>query len=72
MIMDDNNIPVYSYSSGEVEVTEEADLSVLQTVSSDSISVGETFTYTVKVVNNGLVDSEGVTCLLYTSPSPRD
>ncbi|NJO63310.1 MAG: DUF11 domain-containing protein [Richelia sp. RM2_1_2] len=61
MAMDDGGIPVFSnYSLGKVIVSEEADLSVTQTASTDSVGIGENFTYTVTVTNNGLIESKGV------------
>ncbi len=60
MIMDENNAPAFSYSQGQVKITQEADLAVTQTANTDSVGVGQNFTYTIEVTNNGSVDSEGV------------
>ena len=47
--------------------------------SSGSVSIGDTLTYTIVATNSGNFDQNNVdvtdnliTCLLYTSPSPRD
>lgn len=60
MIMDENNAPVYSYSTGQVRVTEAADLSVVKTIDSEPITENETFTYNVNVTNNGSDSAENV------------
>ena len=67
MIMDENNAPAFSYSQGQVRITQEADLAVTQTANTDSVGVGQNFTYTIEVTNNGSLDSEGVT-LVETLP----
>lgn len=67
MVMDENNAPVFSYSQGQVKITEEADLSVTQIANSDSVGVEQNLTYSIEVTNNGSVDSEGVT-LVETLP----
>jgi uncharacterized repeat protein (TIGR01451 family) len=67
MIMDKNNAPAFSYSQAQVRITQEADLAVTQTANTDSVGVGQNFTYTIEVTNNGSVDSEGVT-LVETLP----
>jgi len=61
MITDENNPPEFSYSQSKVKIAEEADLSVTQTANTDLVGVGENLTYTVKVTNNGSINSKGVT-----------
>ena len=61
MVMDENNPPAFSYSTGTVQITEEADISVTKTASADTVSVGEELIYTVTVTNNGTIDSTGIT-----------
>jgi uncharacterized repeat protein (TIGR01451 family) len=39
----------------------EADLSVTKTPSVTSVELGETFTYTIQVTNNGSVTAQGIT-----------
>ncbi len=67
MVMDENNAPVFDYAEGKVSITEEADLSVTQTANTNSVGIGENFTYTVTVTNNGSIESKGVT-LIETLP----
>jgi uncharacterized repeat protein (TIGR01451 family) len=52
--------PDSSYSQGQVLVTEETDLAVTQTASSNQVVVGNEFTYTVTVTNNGTATSQGI------------
>ncbi|WP_371415551.1 bluetail domain-containing putative surface protein [Dolichospermum sp. UHCC 0260] len=68
-IVDETHSPVFSYAKGQIKLklAEEADLSVTQTASATSVGLGETLTYTIKVTNNGLVASKGVT-LVETLP----
>lgn len=61
MVMDENNAPVFSYSPGRVQITEQADLSVTKTASADTVGIGDNLTYTVTVTNNGAVESKGIT-----------
>ncbi|GBF78759.1 DUF11 domain-containing protein [Aphanothece sacrum] len=70
-IVDEKNVPLFSYSKGQIRLkpAEEADLSVTQTASATSVGLGETFTYTIQVTNNGSVTSKGVT-LVETLPEP--
>jgi uncharacterized repeat protein (TIGR01451 family) len=62
-IVDEKNVPIFSYSKGQVQLkpAKESDLSVTQTANSTSVGVGESFTYTIQVINNGSVTSQGVT-----------
>ncbi|NET03637.1 MAG: DUF11 domain-containing protein [Symploca sp. SIO2B6] len=61
MAMDDEGIPVFSnYSPGKVIVSEETDLSITQTASTNKVEVGGLLTYTIEVVNNGAVDTSNV------------
>ncbi|MFN9405479.1 MAG: Calx-beta domain-containing protein [Dolichospermum sp.] len=60
MVIDENNPPALSYSSGQVRITEKADLSVTQTTNLSSVVAGNHFTYTVTVTNNGLADAKDV------------
>lgn len=61
MAMDENNAPVFSYSTGRVRVTETADLSVTKTANADPVVVGNNLTYTITVTNNGSNNARGVT-----------
>ena len=67
MVIDENNPPTLSYSSGQVRITEEADLSVTQIANLSSVVADNNLTYTVTVTNNGLADAKGVT-LVETLP----
>ena len=67
MVKDDENAPVFDYSSGKVLIAEAADLSVTQTVDTESIDIGKEQTYTVTVSNNGKDNAKGVQ-LTYTIP----
>jgi uncharacterized repeat protein (TIGR01451 family) len=64
-ISDETHSPVFSYAKGQVllkpVVEVEADLSVTKTASISSVELGETFTYTIQVTNNGSVTAQGVT-----------
>ncbi len=60
MVLDDNNRPVFSYSPQTVQITESADLLVSKTASADAVTIGDNFTYTVKVTNNGGSNAKGV------------
>ena len=59
-----------------IEVTKEA--SVVDNDGDNSNSLGDTINYTITVVNTGNTDlrdvvlEDVISCLLYTSPSPRD
>lgn len=59
-VMDDVNPPQSNYAEGQVEITEEADLSVTKTADTDLAEVGGNITYTIQVSNNGSADSKGV------------
>lgn len=61
MAMDENNAPVFSYSTGRVRVTETADLSVTKTANADPVVIGNNLTYTITVTNNGSNNARGVT-----------
>jgi uncharacterized repeat protein (TIGR01451 family) len=71
MIVDETNSPVFSYSKGQVKLQplEEADLSVTQTASTNTVGLGENLTYTIKVTNTSSVTSQGVTL---TETLPED
>ncbi|MDB9421097.1 Ig-like domain-containing protein [Microcystis aeruginosa CS-563/04] len=62
-ISDETHSPVFSYAKGQVQLKPvvEADLSVTKTASISSVELGETFTYTIQVTNNGSVTAQGVT-----------
>jgi uncharacterized repeat protein (TIGR01451 family) len=62
-ISDETHAPVFSYAKGQVllKPVVEADLSVTKTASVTSVKLGETFTYTIQVTNNGSVTAQGVT-----------
>ncbi len=68
MVMDENNPPAFDYSPGRVRITEEADLSVTQTVNPGSVVAGKNLSYKVTVTNNGSIDSKNVT-LVETLPA---
>jgi len=62
LIQDENNAPILSsYSQGRVLITEEADLSVVQTTDNESVAVGSDFKYVIKVTNNSSIEVTGVT-----------
>ncbi len=67
MVMDENNAPVFSYSQGKVNISEQADLLVTQNINTESLGAGEYFTYTLNVTNNGSAESKNVT-LIETLP----
>ncbi|MBD2194135.1 MULTISPECIES: DUF4114 domain-containing protein [Calothrix] len=60
MIMDENNPISLNYSTGQVKVTEEADLSVTKTTNTDSVNVGSNLTYTITVTNNGTSTAKSI------------
>jgi|GEM_PF-1667883 len=60
MLLDSSNIPVFSYAPGVIDVTEQADLSVTNTASTDQVTLENSLTYTVTVSNNGPNTSQGV------------
>ena len=61
MIMDENNPPALSsYSTGQVKVTEAADLSITKIANADIVNVGDNLTYIVTVTNDGDSVAEGV------------
>jgi uncharacterized repeat protein (TIGR01451 family) len=62
-ISDETHSPVFSYAKGQVLLKPlvEADLSVTKTPSVTSVELGETFTYTIQVTNNGSVTAQGIT-----------
>ncbi|WP_149978004.1 cadherin domain-containing protein, partial [Microcystis aeruginosa] len=68
MVIDENNPPAFDYSQGRVRITEEADLSVTQTVNPGSVVAGKNLSYKVTVTNNGSIDSKNVT-LVETLPA---
>ena len=61
MVLDENNAPAFSYSTGRVSVTEQADLSIDTTVNADSVTLGTNLTYTITVTNNGTSTAKGIT-----------
>jgi uncharacterized repeat protein (TIGR01451 family) len=70
-IKDETHDPVFSYSQVEVNLkaVEASDLSVTKTASIAQVGLGENFTYTIQVTNNGSVTSQAVT-LIETFPEP--
>lgn len=52
MVVDENNPPAYSYSSGKVKVSEAADLSIDKTTISSQVGLGSGFSYKLTVKNN--------------------
>ena len=61
MIMDENNpSALSSYSTGQVRVTEAADLSITKIANADIVNVGDNLTYIVTVTNDGDSVAEGV------------
>ncbi|MFY7798296.1 MAG: DUF4114 domain-containing protein [Dolichospermum sp.] len=60
MVMDENNPIALSYGTGQVKVTEAADLSITKTANADSVNVGGNLTYTITVANNGTSTAKSV------------
>jgi uncharacterized repeat protein (TIGR01451 family) len=61
MIMDDENIPVFSnYSVGKIKVTESADLELNKVVLGNDPVTNSNFTYQLSVTNNGTSISKDV------------
>ncbi|MEA5575068.1 DUF4114 domain-containing protein [Anabaena sp. UHCC 0451] len=69
MVVDENNPPAFSYSSGKVLITEEADLSVTQTTNVNPVEIGDNFSYTIAVGNHGTFESQGV---IFTQTLPEE
>ncbi|MEM9215573.1 MAG: hypothetical protein AAGD25_14665 [Cyanobacteria bacterium P01_F01_bin.150] len=67
MVVDENNPPSFSYGATPVAITEAADLAVSHGFSTDDITPGQTFTYSVTVTNTSAIASNGVQ-LLETLP----
>ncbi|MCY7332554.1 MAG: DUF11 domain-containing protein [Pseudanabaena sp. CAN_BIN31] len=61
MIIDENNAPAFSYSSGRVRVAEKADLSITTTTNADLVNLGGNLTYALTVINNGTDNAKGIT-----------
>ncbi|MCL1462940.1 lipase family protein [Argonema galeatum] len=63
IIRDENNPPVFSYSTQQVKVTESTDLSVSKIASADPVVVGNNVDYTITVTNKGTNNAKGVTLI---------
>ena len=67
MVVDENNPPSFSYGTTPIAITEAADLEVSHSFSTDEITPGETFIYSITVTNTSAITSKGVQ-LLETLP----
>ena len=59
----------FSVSGSDLSITSEG---VLTFKSAPDYETKSSYTATVGVTDGSLIDSQIITCLLYTSPSPRD